>query len=80
MYYTFLLFIKCVYLYQYKTEQHYGKTEQPCFKVPFSPGFHLKNSPLLNTKTVPFEALRMKLKAEDYSLRFVHNKEDQEKV
>ena len=33
----------------------------------------------LNTKTVPFEALRMKLKAEDYSLRFVHNKEDQKK-
>ncbi|WP_337784257.1 hypothetical protein, partial [Prevotella sp.] len=61
-------------------EQHYGKTEQSCFKVPFSPGFHLKNRPLLNTKTVPFEALRMKLKAEDYSLRFVYNKEDQEKV
>ena len=33
----------------------------------------------MNTKTVPFEALRMKLKAEDYSLRFVHNKEDQKR-
>uniref|UniRef100_UPI002631B93C hypothetical protein n=1 Tax=uncultured Prevotella sp. TaxID=159272 RepID=UPI002631B93C len=61
-------------------EQYYGKTEQPCFKVPFSSGFHLKNRPLLNTKTVSFEAMRMKLKADNYSLRFVQNKEDQEMV